>query len=133
MSDRGSIAVLLLGIIGLLVVLGLMLGAAGQYLAVRSRLQAAADAAALAAAPVTFRPFGSAGDPTAEAARFAQANGGRLIRCHCPIDPSWEARIVEVEVGEEINLIGLGRREIRTKAAAEFVPVELLPVETSDG
>ena len=132
MSERGSVSVVMLGLIGLLVVLGLMLGTAGHYLSVQGRVQAAADAAALAAAPVTFHPFGSAGNPVAEAARFAAANGGRLLRCVCSIDRSWNARIVEVEVSQEVNLIGLGRREIRARAAAEFVPVKLLTIEKVD-
>ncbi|MGZ8785222.1 MAG: pilus assembly protein TadG-related protein, partial [Acidimicrobiia bacterium] len=67
MSDRGSVSVMSIGLVGLLIVLGLMLGTAGHYLTVQSRVQAAADAAALAAAPVTFRPFGSAGNPAGEA------------------------------------------------------------------
>lgn len=132
MSERGSVSVVMLGLIGLLAVLGLMLGTAGHYLSVQGRVQAAADAAALAAAPVTFHPFGSAGNPVAEAARFAAANGGRLLRCVCSIDRSWNARIVEVEVSQEVNFIGLGRREIRARAAAEFVPVKLLTIEKVD-
>ena len=132
MSERGSVSVLIVGVIGMLVVLGLMLGAVGQFLSTRSRVQAAADAAALAAAPVTFRRFGSTGDPTAEAARFAEANGVRLIRCYCSIDRSWDPRIVEVEVGEEINLIVLGPTEVRAKAAAEFLPVQLLTLDDLD-
>ncbi len=132
MSDRGSASVLIVGFLGLLLVLGFMLGTAGHYLVVQSGVQAAADAAALAAAPVTFRPFGSDGSPAAEAARFAAANGGRLIACRCPIDRSWETRVVEVEVGKEIDLMGLGRKEVRARAAAEFVPVELFSLERTD-
>ncbi len=132
MNDRGSVSVVILGLVGFLVVLGVMLGAAGQYLSFHGRAQAAADAAALAAAPVTFHPFGSAGDPTAEAARFAAANGARLIQCVCAIDRSWGARTVQVEVAREISLIGLGRIEIRARAAAEFVPIELLTFPSMD-
>jgi len=131
-SDRGSVSVLILGLVGLMLALGLMLGTAGHYLGVRSQVQAAADAAALAAAPVTFRPFGSSGNPAAEAARFAAENGARLVRCMCPMDRSWTARIVEVEVGVEISLFGLGQQEVRAVAAAEFVPVQLLSVDQSD-
>ena len=123
---------LVVGFIGLLVVLGLMLGAAGQFLAARSRVQAAADAAALAAAPVTFRRFGSSGDPAAEAARLAEANGAQLIRCLCSVNRSWDSRIVEVEVGEEITLVGLGFMEVRGTAAAEFVPIQLLSRDDRD-
>lgn len=132
MNDRGSVSVLLLGFIAMVVMLGLVLGAAGQFLSAQSRVQAAADAAALAAAPVTFRPFGSGGDPTAEASRFAEENEGRLIRCICPIDRSWDSRTVEVEVGREINLIGLGPTEVRARAAAEFLPVQLLVLDGLD-
>ena len=132
MSERGSVSLLVVGFLGMVVVLGMMLGAAGQFLSAQSRVQAAADAAALAAAPVTFRRFGSSGDPAAEAARLAGANGARLIRCLCSIDRSWDSRIVEVEVGEEINLLGLGLLEVRGKAAAEFVPVQLLTLDELD-
>ena len=132
MSERGSVTVLVVGLVGMLVVLGMMLGAAGQFLSARGRVQAAADAAALAAAPVTFRRFGSSGDPAAEAARLAGANGARLIRCFCSIDRSWDSRIVEVEVGEDINVIGLGLMEVRGKAAAEFIPVQLLALDDLD-
>lgn len=117
---------LILGIVGVIVVLGVMLGTAGQYLTARSQAQAAADAAALAAAPVTFRPFGSHGDPAAEAAQLAAANGARLARCLCPVDPSWASRIVEVEVYLAVNLAGIGLREIKAVAAAEFSPTELI-------
>jgi secretion/DNA translocation related TadE-like protein len=120
------VTVLMLGVVGLMIVLGVMLGTTGHYLAARSHVQMAADAAALAAAPVTFRPFGSQGNPAAEATRLAAANGGRLVRCTCPINPSWANRTVYVEVVQEVNLIVLGRREVRAVAAAEFAPVELL-------
>jgi secretion/DNA translocation related TadE-like protein len=125
-NDRGAASVLILGIVGLIVVLGVMLGTAGQFLNARSQAQAAADAAALAAAPVTFHPFGSRGDPAAEAARLAVANGARLARCVCPVDRSWASRVVEVEVFLAVNLAGIDLREIRAVAAAEFSPTDLL-------
>ena len=132
MSDRGSVSVLVLGVVVLMIVLSLMLGTVGHYLSVAGRVQTAADAAALAAAPVTFRPFGSDGSPTAEAVRLAAANGARLIRCSCSIDRSWAVRIVEVEVVQEVNLLVVGRREVRAVAAAEFTPVDLLDVAQLD-
>jgi secretion/DNA translocation related TadE-like protein len=125
-TDRGSVTVLMLGMVGLIMVLGVMLGTTGHYLAARSHAQAAADAAALAAAPVTFRPFGSQGNPAAEAGRLAAANGGRLVRCTCPIDRSWADRTVQVEVVRQVNLIVLGQLDVRAVAAAEFAPIELL-------
>lgn len=119
-------AVLTLGLVGLMVVMGVVLATTGRLLAAHHQAQAAADAAALAAAPVTFLPFGSAGSPSTEAARLAIANGARLTRCLCPIDRSWGDRVVEVEVTREINLPVFGRRRITAVAAAEFVPTKLL-------
>jgi hypothetical protein len=113
-------------VVAVTIVLGLMLATAGHYLSIRSQVQAAADAAALAAAPVTFRPYGSGGNPAAEAARLAAANRARLVRCICSIDPTWATRRVEVEVLREVDLIVLGRRAVRAVAAAEFAPIELL-------
>ncbi len=132
MNDRGSVSLLVLGLVGVLIVLGLMLGSVGNYLSVRGRAQMAADAAALAAAPVTFRPFGSLGSPAAEAARLAAANGATLVACVCPVDHSWSSRIVEVEVEREVDIVVLGRRAVRAAAAAEFAPVELLSIDLPD-
>ncbi len=79
-------------IAGLLVLLATAAAAGGVVSAGRGRAVAAADAAALAAAPVTFRPFGSDGSPAEEAQRFAVENGATLVRCGCPTDPSWSSR-----------------------------------------
>ena len=79
-------SLLLLAVGGFVVVLAVLLADLGGFLAARLQASAAADAAALAAAPVTFRRFGSAGTPIDEAARFAVANGARLVTCRCPVD-----------------------------------------------
>ena len=126
MTERGSVSVLILGIVGLMVAMGVVLGTAGHFLAVRNQAQVAADAAALAAAPVTFLPFGSDGRPSTEATRLATANGAQLARCICPIDRSWAVRVVEVEVFREVNLPAIGSLKIRAVAAAEFEPTRLL-------
>jgi secretion/DNA translocation related TadE-like protein len=124
-SERGSVTVLALGVIAAVVMLGLVLGSAGQFLAARGQAQTAADAAALAAAPITFRPFGAASGPAAEAARLAAVNGSQLVSCDCPIDRSFAVRVVEVEVAREVSLLVLGSRNVRAVAAAEFTPVKL--------
>ena len=59
---------MLLAVAGLILLLAAGLGAAGAYLRVRVEASGAADAAALAAAPVTFLPFGAEGSPAEEAA-----------------------------------------------------------------
>jgi hypothetical protein len=100
--------------------------AVGQHLAGRARAQAAADAAALAAAPVTFRPFGATGTAEQEAARFATANGATLLACRCPADPSWEPRTVVVTVRLDYQVILFGPQRAEATARAEFVPSMLL-------
>lgn len=126
MTERGSVSLVVLGFVGVLVAMGLLVGTVGQAASAWSRAHTAADAAALAAAPVTFRGFGSEGGPAAEAARFAAANGARLVRCTCAIDRSWSARTVEVVVAVDEHIFLVGPREIRAVARAEFSPVELL-------
>ncbi|MGH8875042.1 MAG: Rv3654c family TadE-like protein [Acidimicrobiia bacterium] len=129
MSERGSVSVIVLVIAVTVAVLGAALGAFGQVVAARTRAIAAADAAVLAAAPVTFRPFGSKGTPAAEAARFADANGATLIRCDCPVDRSWSERVVTVEVEVPIETFGFGAHRVRALGRAEFRPVELLTTD----
>jgi hypothetical protein len=104
------------------------LGVADAGLALGGRLQAAAaaDAAALAAAPVTFRPFGATGSPTAEARRVAAANGSVLVSCRCPIDRDWLPRTVEVVVERRVALLGVGSIITRAVSRAEFDPRALL-------
>ena len=124
--ERGSAAILLLGVAGLVVVLTIGVVDVGLALAARLQAAAAADAAALAAAPVTFRPFGSAGSPASEADRLAVANGAVLASCRCPIDRSWHSRVVEVDVRRRVSLLGLGSVTVTASSRAEFDPARLL-------
>lgn len=126
MSDRGGAAVLLLGVVAVVLLLAAVLGAVGAYLRARVEAVAAADAAALAAAPVTFLPFGAEGTPTEEAARFATANSARLLSCSCPVDHSWEPRTVTVRVAREVRLWPVGSLTVTAVGRAEFVPALLL-------
>jgi secretion/DNA translocation related TadE-like protein len=125
-NDRGGAGVLLLGVAGLVLLLAASLGAVGAYLRARVEAVAAADAAALAAAPVTFLPFGAQGTPMDEAARFAAANGVRLVSCACPVDGSWEARTVTVRVAKEARLWPVGSVTVTAVSRAEFEPALLL-------
>lgn len=109
-----------------LVVLTVAVGAGGQYVAAYLEAAAAADAAALAAAPVTFRPFGAQGTATEEAARFAAENGARLVVCRCRADETWAPRTVEVEVEQTVRLVVFGTRTVRATSRAEFTPARLL-------
>ena len=126
MSERGGAGVLLAAVAGVVLLRAAALAGVGSYLRARVEAVAAADAAALAAAPVTFLPFGAAGTPAEEAARFAAANGARLVSCACAPDPSWEPRAVTVQVAREASLWPAGSVTVTATGRAEFLPALLL-------
>ncbi len=129
MREQGGAALLLLGVAAVVLLLAAVLGGVGAYLRARVEAVAAADAAALAAAPVTFLPFGAEGTPADEAARFATANGARVVTCACPVDRSWEPRTVTVRVAREVRLWPLGSLTVTAVGRAEFLPALLLTGE----
>ena len=123
--EQGAAGLLVLTLVAVALQLGLLVVDAATLLHARSRAQVAADAASLAAAPVTFRPFGASGSPAAEAAKFAAANGARLLACHCPVDGSWDTRTVAVEVTVAVDLMVLPGTAVAAASRAEFVPTSL--------
>ena len=100
--------------------------AVGQVLVARNRVIAAAEAGALAAAPVTFRPFGATGSAIDEAARLVRSNGATLVRCDCRPDSGYDPRTVVVTARADVHVFGLREVSIEATAAAEFRPVALL-------
>jgi secretion/DNA translocation related TadE-like protein len=116
-AERGSVTVLMAGIVCTVAVLGVVIGATGQVLAARSQASTGADASALAAAVATFD-----GDPKAEALRLAEANGVRLVSCDCRRDRTWGRRTVTVLVEVDVDVLGLGSRTVRARARAEYLP-----------
>lgn len=128
MNEQGSASLALLGVAALVLLLAVGLAAVGSVMRARVEVSTAADAAALAAAPVTFLPFGARGTPTEEAARFATLNGARLLFCTCPIDRSWEPRTVEVRTERVVEIWPLAQFTVQAVGRAEFVPALLLAV-----
>ena len=124
-DDRGAASTLLLAVALATALLGAGLAAVGQYVAARLQAENAADAAALAAAPVTFRPYGAAGRPSDEAARLAAANGARLLACRCPVDRSFRPRKVWVRVRRQVTVLVFGTVAVTAEARAEFSPPRL--------
>jgi Na+-transporting methylmalonyl-CoA/oxaloacetate decarboxylase gamma subunit len=124
-DEEGSI-VLGIGVLVLVLILAMAVGSVGAGIAGYVQAAGAADAAALAAAPVTFRPFGARGSPAREAARFAAANGTTLISCTCPVNRSWTKRTVTTVVSRLVTIPGLGRVEVRATSRATFEPAALL-------
>ena len=125
LADRGSVSVLMAAVAAVVMMLALMVGDVGLYLAGRARATAAADAAALAAAPVTFHGFGSSGSPASEAERFASLNGMAVTACECPLDPSWAPPVCFGRRGgagrpdrvRTAHRVGSGRRRVRSDPA----------------
>jgi uncharacterized membrane protein len=115
----------MLALVAVAVMLATLLVDTGHYLAARAQAATAADAAALAAAPLTFGPHGTATSPREEAAHYAAVNGARLVTCDCPVDPTWAPRQVTVQVEKPVDLLLLGSRTVHASATAEFAPVEL--------
>ena len=126
MNERGAAGVVLLSVVVVAMVMSMVVADIGGYLAARLQAVAAADAAALAAAPVTFAPFGGTDDPAAVAARIATANGVRIVECRCPVDQSWRPRRVDVVVVRPVDLVLFGRAEVQGRGAAEFDPRALI-------
>jgi hypothetical protein len=89
-----SIAVASIGLV-LALLLGHFSADLAQASALRSRAQAAADAAALAAVAESG-PYGE-GRPQEVAARFARANGARVLECDC------DRGAIEMEVAVEVD------------------------------
>ena len=125
-AETGSIVPVVAGVVTVALVLAAGIGAIGQGLVARSRASTAADAAALAAAAVSFRPFGSDGDPIAEASRFADEHGATLVSCDCPVDRTYAPRRATVVVAIAVDVLGVGVRRFEATSSAVLEPVALL-------
>lgn len=124
-AESGAVGILVAGMAAMAMVLSLFVVDVARTVAIRAQATAAADAAALAAAPATFADFGTSGDPIRAAAEMAAANGAELVDCRCGIDRSWQTRRVTVTVAATVDLLLLGDRVLIATAAAEFRPVAL--------
>ena len=125
-GERGAVGIILAAVAGFVMMLTLALVAVAGVQQARLRATMAADAAALAAAPITFLPFGAEGTPTEEAGRFARLNGASLVVCRCTIDRSFAPRVAEVRVRVGLDVPLLGALAVEATGRAEFVPAALL-------
>lgn len=133
MNDRGSISILAAAGLGLTVLLGITAMGVASLVLARTMAQTAADAAALAAAPVTFDSFGTERSPTAEAAYFAEANGAVLVECQCEPDAVWRLRVATVKVAVAVPWIPPPLQAVTATASAEFDPTVWLTPPLRDG
>jgi hypothetical protein len=125
-DETGSAALAVIGAVAVVLLLAMWMSALAIAMRAHQAVTTAADAAALAAAPVTFLPFGAQGSPSQEAARFVVMNGAEMIWCRCEIDRTFEPRTVEVRVRRSVQLPILGTRHVEAIGRAEFVPAALL-------
>ena len=119
--EGGNVSISVLGLAALATVLSLLTADLAVFLGARAQAQAAADAAALAAAPLTF----IGGDAPEVAAATAVDNGARLTRCDCRHDSSWQRRSVRAAVAMTVDLAILPSTTVEASAHAVFDPVRL--------
>jgi secretion/DNA translocation related TadE-like protein len=106
--ERGSISIVVAAAVGMALVVTMGAADVGRALIARSRAEAVADLAALAAAQQLALPSGT--DPSTVAAEYADRNGARLVSCSCASGTS-EA-IVEVAVPVRGFLLPLADRDV---------------------
>jgi secretion/DNA translocation related TadE-like protein len=107
-SDRGSVSVVVAAAVGMALVVTMGAADVGRALIARSRAEAAADLAALAAAQELALPSGR--EPADVAADFADRNGARLVACTC--QPGASEAIVGVAVDVRGFLLPLPDRTV---------------------
>ena len=115
-SDRGSVSLLVAGVMAALVVLSMGAADVARVLHTASRAQTAADAAALAAAQaLAIDEEGPT--PTDLASEYAAHNGAALEACECEPGTFVATVSVRMPVGD-LFLIG-GDRTVLARARAE--------------
>ena len=113
-GERGSVSVVVAAAVGMALVVTMGAADVGRALIARSRAEAVADLAALAAAQELAFPSGT--DPAAFAADLAIRNGARLVSCSCA-EGSSEA-IVRVAISVRGFLLPLADRDVMGVARA---------------
>jgi secretion/DNA translocation related TadE-like protein len=124
-SEQGSVSVVVAAAVGMALVVTMGAADVGRALIARSRAEAVADLAALAAAQELAFPSGI--EPTQLAEHYAVRNGARLVSCSCA-EGTWEAT-VQVAVPVRGFLLPLAARDVIGVARA----VVDLPAEPRAG
>jgi secretion/DNA translocation related TadE-like protein len=107
-TERGSVSVVVAAAVGMSLIVTMGAADVGRALVARSRAEAVADLAALAAAQELALPSGT--DPGELAADFAIRNGARLVSCSCAEGTS--QAIVRVAVRVRGFLLPLPDRDV---------------------
>jgi secretion/DNA translocation related TadE-like protein len=110
-SERGSVAVLVCGLIAVAVVLMLAVVAVGGAVVLAARAEAAADGAALAAADTMA--LGTRSLACAAASLIAETDGARLVEC---VLGEQAVEVVVELTGDGVTELG---RTVRARSRAE--------------
>lgn len=113
-GERGSVSIVIAAGVGMALVIAIGVADVGRALVARSRAEAVADLAALAAAQDLAVP--SDGDPALAADRYASANGARLVSCSCSVGSTEATVSVAVHVGG--FLLPIADRDVVASARA---------------
>lgn len=113
-GERGSVSVVVAAAVGMSLVVTMGAADVGRALIARSRAEAVADLAALAAAQELAFPSGA--DPASVAGDYADRNGARLVSCSCAAG-TFEA-VVRVAVPVRGFLLPLVDRDVIGAARA---------------
>ena len=113
-NERGSVSIVVAAGVGMSLMIAIGVADVGRALIARSRAEAVADLAALAAAQDLALQADP--DPPAVAERFASANGARLVSCACAVGSSEAIVSVAVRVGG--FLLPIGDRDVIASARA---------------
>jgi secretion/DNA translocation related TadE-like protein len=113
-SQRGSVSIVVVGVVAIALVASLGVADVGKALVARARARAAADAAALATAQELALPTGR--DPSELATDYAARNGAELSACACA-SGSLDA-VVEVETSVGPMFLAGDSLSVRARARA---------------
>ena len=113
-DERGSVSVVIGGVVAIMVVLTLGAADLGTALIARERAHAAADAAALAAAQELAMPSGSL--PQIQAAGYADRNGASLLTCAC--EPGSREALVSVSIAIRHLFLFPGTHAVESQSRA---------------
>jgi secretion/DNA translocation related TadE-like protein len=117
-DERGSVTIVISGVVAVVVFLTLGAADLGTTLIARERAHAAADAAALAAAQELALP--SVSTPQQEAGDYAQRNGASLASCACAMGSREAVVGVRLAVGHLFLFPGQHWIEATSRAVVDI-------------
>lgn len=119
-AEDGFAAPIMLALLALAGLVALATADAANVLITRARVQATADAAALAAAAAQWPFTGMEADPENAARDVADGDGATLEACDCPVRGDRAA--VVVSMGTRVRMLGVAPSRVQAAAEARLAP-----------